>query len=172
MKPDWDRLISEFNPSSTTGYIGDVDCTAEGKPLCDANGVKGYPTIKWGDPNALEAYEGARDYDSLLKFAQEKLKPICGPANMEPCSAEQSAEIEKLQAMSSDDLDAAIKGKEKEIADAEAKFKKKVEKLQKKYEKLQKKKDTTIADVKASGLGLMKSVKAFADSSGEDKAEL
>jgi hypothetical protein len=30
---------------SPSFLIGDVDCTAKGKPLCDANGVKGYPTI-------------------------------------------------------------------------------------------------------------------------------
>lgn len=31
---------------SATAIIGDVDCTAAGKPLCDANGVRGFPTIK------------------------------------------------------------------------------------------------------------------------------
>jgi len=39
MKPDWDKLMAAF-ASSTTQLVGDVDCTAEGKPLCDANGVK------------------------------------------------------------------------------------------------------------------------------------
>lgn len=28
--------------------IADVDCTAEGKSLCDEQGVQGFPTIKYG----------------------------------------------------------------------------------------------------------------------------
>jgi len=171
MKPDWDKLIREFNPTAKYGFVGDVDCTAEGKPLCDANGVKGYPTIKYGDPNALEDYKGGRDYDSLLKFSKETVdKPICSPANMDPCSDEQRAEIEKIQAMDSKELDDEIKKKEKEISDAEKHFDKKVKKLQKKYEKLQKNKESTIEAVKASGLALMKSVRAAQKSA--DKTEL
>ena len=46
MKPDWDKLMDAF-ADSTTALVADVDCTADGKPLCDANGVRGYPTIKW-----------------------------------------------------------------------------------------------------------------------------
>jgi len=51
MKPDWDKLMGQFADSDTQ-LVADVDCTAEGKPLCDANGIRGYPTIKWGDPAA------------------------------------------------------------------------------------------------------------------------
>ena len=35
------------NPGGDSGkLVAHVDCTAEGKPLCDANGVKGFPTLK------------------------------------------------------------------------------------------------------------------------------
>ena len=37
MKPDWDKLMDAF-ADSTTALVADVDCTADGKPLCDANG--------------------------------------------------------------------------------------------------------------------------------------
>jgi len=53
MKPAWNKLAAEYADSKTAGVF-DVDCTAAGKPLCDSNGVRGFPTIKWGDPNALE----------------------------------------------------------------------------------------------------------------------
>merc|ERR1719479_657963 len=72
MKPAWDRLMKDFKDSKTA-LVADVDCTTEGKPLCDSNGVKGFPTIKYGDPNNLEKYEGGRDYDSLKEFADENL---------------------------------------------------------------------------------------------------
>merc|ERR1719253_1390731 len=102
-----------------TALVGDVDCTAAGKPLCDSNGVRGFPTIKWGDASNLEDYQGGRDFDSLKKFADENLKPICSPSNIDLCDADQKAKIEKIQAMSADDLDAGIAAKEKELEDAE-----------------------------------------------------
>jgi len=159
MKPAWDKLVKEYADSATAG-VYDVDCTAEGKPLCDSNGVRGFPTIKWGDPNSLEKYEGGRDFDSLKEFAAENLKPVCSPANIDLCDADKKKEIETFQAMSADELKAAIKEKEGEQEDAEKTFKKEVEKLQKKYEQLQADKEAAIKAVKASGLGLMKAVKA------------
>jgi len=38
MKPDWDKLMEEF-ADSPTQLIADVDCTADGKSLCEANGI-------------------------------------------------------------------------------------------------------------------------------------
>ena len=65
-----------------------VDCTAAGKELCQEYGVQGYPTIKYGDPDDLQDYQGGRDLDSLKKFASENLGPVCGINNMELCDAE------------------------------------------------------------------------------------
>jgi len=76
--------MGEFSDSASA-LIADVDCTAAGKPLCDANGVKGFPSIKYGDPTDLQDYQGGRDYDSLKKFAEENLKPMCSPANLDLC---------------------------------------------------------------------------------------
>jgi len=161
MKPAWDKLTKDFADSKTAGVF-DVDCTAAGKPLCDSNGVRGFPTIKYGDPNALEDYEGGRSYDDLKEFADENLKPVCSPTNIDLCDADKKAEIEKFQAMSAVDLDSAISEKEEEMESAEKTFKSEVEKLQKKYEQLQKDKEAAIKAVKDAGLGLMKSVAAHA----------
>jgi len=149
----------EGNPGS---LVADVDCTAAGKPLCDSNGVEGFPTIKYGDPNALEKYEGGRDYDALSSFAKENLGPSCGPANMELCDDAQKAEIEKIQAMSDADLDASIAEKEKTIEDAEAKFKAGLDELQATHKELEAAKDAAIAEVKDSGLAMLKVVKGYA----------
>ena len=104
---------------SATQLVADVDCTAEGKPLCDANGVRGYPTLKWGDPSALEDYQGGRDYDSLKKFCDENLKPICSPANIDLCDDEKKAEIKKFQDMGAEALGKMIEEKEAESAKLE-----------------------------------------------------
>jgi hypothetical protein len=161
MKPAWDKLMGEFE-GHTAALVADVDCTADGKPLCDSNGVRGFPTIKYGDPNNLEDYKGGRDFDALKKFADENLKPVCSPGNIDLCDADQKAQIEKYQAMSADELAEAIKAKDKEGEDAEALFKSEVEKLQKTYEQLTKDKEATLAAIKDSGLGYMKAVKASA----------
>jgi len=161
MKPDWDKLMEAFKDSKTA-LIADVDCTAKGKALCDQVGVRGYPTIKYGDPNNLEDYKGGRDFNALKKFADEKLGPSCGPANLDLCDADKKDLIVKFQAMSSGELDAAIKEKTAEMEKKEADFKAFVDGLQKQYDEASKKKDEGIEAVKASGLGLMKAVQAHA----------
>jgi hypothetical protein len=158
MKPAWDKLMGEFDGNSKVA-VGDVDCTAEGKPLCDANDVRGFPTIMHGDPSALDKYEGGRDFDSLSKFASG-LKPLCSPANMDLCDDEQKAEIEKIQAMSMEELDTAIAAADQKAADAETTFKDAVEKLQATYTQLQADKEATLAEVKESGVGQLKAVRA------------
>jgi hypothetical protein len=164
MKPDWDKLMTEYADHATT-LVGDVDCTAAGKPLCDSNGVKGFPTIKHGDPANLDDYNGGRDYAALSSFAAG-LKPLCSPSNLSLCDDDQKAEIERVSALSLEELNAAIAEGEQKIEDAEKNFKDEVSKLQKAYEGLQKDKEATIAAVKADGLGLMKSVRAAKKSSG------
>jgi len=167
MKPDWDKLMDAY-ADSKTALVADVDCTTEGKALCDANGVRGYPTIKWGDPSNLEDYKGGRDYDSLKKFADENLKPICSPSNIDLCDADKKAEIEKFQKMSASDLDALIAEKEKMMEDAEEAFKTGVSELQDKYQKMMEAKEATLEEIKNSGLGLMKAVKAAGKSSKDE----
>jgi len=157
---------------SATALVADVDCTAAGKPLCDANGVQGFPTIKYGDPSALEKYEGGRDFDSLKKFADENLKPMCSPANMDLCDDDQKAELNKLMEMDLADLETAITEGEKKITDAEETFKTELQKLQDQYQELMKTKEDTIAEVKSSGLGRMKSVLAHRSNASDDKDEL
>jgi protein disulfide-isomerase-like protein len=159
MKPDWDKLMDDFKDSETQ-LIADVDCTAEGKPVCDSNGVKGFPTLKFGDPTDLQDYQGARTYDALKKFIEEDLKPSCSPANLDLCDDEKKKEIEVLFALDNATLDEKIATEMKKLDEAESNFKAQVEKLQETYQKLMTEKEETEASVKDSGLGLMKSVKA------------
>lgn len=171
MKPDWDKLMEETKDSATQ-LVADVDCTAAGKPLCDANGVRGFPTLKYGDPSDLQDYNGGRDYAALSKFVKEELKPMCSPVNIDLCDDEKKAKIEKLQAMSDADLDAAIAVEEKKLEMAEANFEGEVKKLQEAYEQLMKDKEATETAVKAAGLGLMKSVKVAKAAGAKGSDEL
>jgi len=171
MKPAWDKLMGDF-ADSTSAMIADVDCTAEGKPLCDANGVKGFPSIKYGDPSDLQDYQGGRDYDALKKFADENLKAMCSPSNIDLCDDEMKEKINNFMEMEDAALDTLIEAEETKNEEAEETFKTEVEKLQKKYQELMTEKDEAIAAVKAAGLGLMKSVRAAQAKTAEDKDEL
>jgi len=159
MKPDWDKLMAEYDDHPSI-LVGDVDCTAGGESLCQSVGVQGYPTIKYGDPNNLEAYEGGRDLESLSTFAKDKLGPTCGPANLDLCDESKKKEVERYLAMPIDDLAAQVKEKDAEIAKIDKDMEEFVSGLQAEYEAETKKKEDEEKKIKDSGLGMMKRVMA------------
>merc|ERR1712032_1527832 len=121
MKPSWDKLIKKYE-GSETALVADVDCTSDGKPLCEEHGVEGFPTIKWGDPTALEDYEGGRDFKELQSFAKENLKPLCSPSNIDLCDADKKKLIQEYQAMSDADLSSKIAQVDSDMKDVSDNF--------------------------------------------------
>jgi len=159
MKPDWDKLAAEFKDSASV-VIADLDCTAGGKTKCDEVGVRGYPTIKSGDPDDLQDYKGGRTFADLKKHA-ESLGPSCGPANLDLCDADKKKQIEDISKLSIEERETKIKEQESQMEKAEKEFKEFVEGLQKSYQEASDKKDKDVEAIKAGGLGLLKSVHAF-----------
>merc|ERR1719437_338546 len=106
--------MDEYKDSETQ-LIADVDCTADGKPICDANGVRGFPTLKYGDPSDLQDYEGSRDYERLKKFIDNDLKPTCSPTNLDLCDDDKKKEIETLMALDDAALEAKISDERKRL---------------------------------------------------------
>jgi len=127
MKPDWDTLASEYD-SSDTVLIADVDCTADGKSLCEKHGVSGYPTIKTFGAGSDEGedYKGGRDLADLRKHA-ESLGPSCSVDSLDLCSEKQKGDLEKYIKMSQGRRDAKL-----------AKLKNAISKLETSHEALQK----------------------------------
>ena len=80
--------------------------------------------------------------------------------------------IKKYQGMSVEELSTEVAKEEKKSKDAEDKFEEEVGKLQAKYEELTKEKDDAIAEIKAAGLGLMKTVLKSKEPVTEKKDEL
>jgi len=150
--------MAEFPPTANS-VVADMDCTVH-KKTCGDVGVKGYPTIKHGNPNDLQDYKGGRDLASLQEFARENLGPSCSPTNLDLCDAEQKAAIEKVMKMSDGRINGRIRKKEKTIAKAEADFKAAVEQLQKSHEAATKTKEDVIAKAKTSEYTIMKKVAA------------
>jgi len=158
MKPDWDKLTKTYKDDKDI-VIADVDCTVDGgKELCEEMGVQGYPSIKYGDPNNMEDYEGGRSLKELKKFAKENLGPTCGPKNPDLCSAEKKAQLDSFMALSDDDLKAKIEEKEGEMKESETTLEELLKSLQEQYESGQKARDDKKAEIKEAGLGMMKSV--------------
>merc|ERR1712130_405767 len=114
MKPAWDKINRKFGKTKEFLVIGEVDCTGKGKELCDANDVQGYPTLKYGNPQALEPYTGGRDGKSLRLFV-ETLTPLCSPENTDHCDDAGKLLIEKFMKLSPEELKTGI-------AEAEKKF--------------------------------------------------
>lgn len=159
MKPDWDKLMAEYKDSKDI-LIADVDCTTGGKDLCEQVGVEGFPTIKHGDPNNLEDYEGGRAYKDLSKFAKSNLGPRCGPGNVELCDAENKALLDDFMKMSTEDLTAKITEKDAEMKTVDKELEELLKSLQSQYEKGQEDAKANKDAIKKAGLGLMKSVQA------------
>jgi len=108
MKPAWDEL-GDLYASSDKVIIGDVDCTAGGKDLCEKFGVQGFPTIKSFSPPDTdgEDYDGGRDLASLKAFAAD-LGPGCSVDTLENCTPEKKAELEPYIAMSAEERSAKL----------------------------------------------------------------
>jgi len=167
MKPDWDKLMAAFKDSATV-LIADVDCTTGGKSKCEEAGVRGYPTIKYGDPNDLQDYKGGRDFAALKKFA-EGLGPSCGPANLDLCDDDKKKQIDEFKALGAAGRDAKIKEQDAAVTKLESDFKAFVEGLQKQYQDASDKKDKDAEAIKNSGLGLLKAVHAHEKKAGKSE---
>jgi hypothetical protein len=153
MKPDWDALGDIYEDSKTV-VIGDVDCTADGKPLCEKFGVRGYPTIKYFNPpdEDGEDYKGGRTLEELKKFAANELGPGCAVDTMENCSPEQKKELETYIAMPAEERTSMLEGLKKELTEAEASHEALLKELQSSYkesmEKLEQLKEASAPKIK------------------------
>jgi hypothetical protein len=134
MKPDWDSLGSEYENSKTV-IIGDVDCTAAGKSLCEKFGVRGYPTIKYFNPPDEEGedYKGGRSLDDLKKFAANELGPGCSVDALENCSDAQKKELEQYTSMEASERASMLDSLKSALSAAEAKHEALLKELQATY---------------------------------------
>jgi protein disulfide-isomerase-like protein len=125
IKPAWDALMKQYEGHADV-LVGESDCTAAGKTLCEDLQVQGYPTLKYGDPTSLTDYQGARDLEGLKRFADSELRPACSLSRIDLCDSAQRGRIEELQALSPPELAEEIAKSEKELAELETKFKRDV----------------------------------------------
>lgn len=162
MKPAWDELMEEYKESPTL-IVADFDCTqdeSDNKDKCDELGVKKYPTIKYGDPEVLLDYQKGIGLDDLKKQANE-LEEMCTALNQDLCDAEQKNLIKQFTAMTPEERAALVVVKKENITKLEKDLKELMATLQKEYKEASEKRDQEVAEIKASGLGLLKAVHLY-----------
>ena len=159
MAPDWEKLEKEYEDSDTV-LVASMDCTADDtKKKCSAHDVKGFPTLKHGNPSALETYSGGRDYTSMQMFASE-LKAPCTPGNRDVCSEWDLSVLDTLMEKTIEELDVDIAAQEALQKKATDTFERRTKILQDKFNKFKQDKEDALEDVKKAGLGMMRVVKA------------
>lgn len=147
MAGDWERLGKEITDSNIV--IAEVDCTSEvAEEICEENNVQGFPTLKYGDGLSLEDYQGSRDFDEMLVFAKNHLKPTCSPRNVDLCGEEEKAIIDKFMAMSYEELEKVMEDVEDNLDDLDAALEEETQKLQDEYAQIMQKKNIEIKKAK------------------------
>lgn len=114
--PDWTQLMRRFQDHETI-LVAEINCPGEGMALCKRHKVKGFPTLKWGDPHHLQVYKGDRDIDTLTEFATNKLEAPCSPVTLQHCSKERRAKIESFMELDDEALKEKIRATKKFLED-------------------------------------------------------
>lgn len=165
MKPAWDKLMEKYADSDSV-VIADVDCIGDGKPLCDKVGVKGFPTIKFGDPSDLDDYKGQRDFESLDTFSS-LLRPPCDIETFEHCSDEEKVLVDELSQKSPKELKDLLESEEDERLAVEKTFEEAVKALNTEYKTLLNEKEKDLGLIqKKYNVGILKKLLQ------KDKSEL
>lgn len=110
-RPMFKKLKKKFR-KQPDAFIGDVDCTEDGKALCEQLGIESVPSYLFGDPNMLNSYAGTVGFDAISSFITENLKPFCGPFTHDLCSTEERKLMDDFMQMPLIKLDTAIKENE------------------------------------------------------------
>lgn len=157
MKPAWDKLMEKYADSDNV-VIADVDCVGDGKLLCDKAGVKGFPTIKFGDPKDLEDYKGQRDFESLDTFSS-LLKPPCNVDTFEHCTDEEKVLVDELGQKSPEELKDLLGSEEDERLAVEKTFEEAVKRLNEEYKEFLSEKEKDLSSIqKRYNVGILNKI--------------
>lgn len=172
LEPIWEKLEAHYRGHSVK-LVVNVDCSGDDShDLCNMEHVHSYPTLKYGDPMELQVYQGKRDYDSLMAFADKELKPVCSPLRIGYCDEEKKAEIHKYQKLTEEELEEAIQKKEYELYLLDDAFGDFVRTLQHERHEASEKLERGKQEIyKNEGLALMKEVAIMAGIISEEEAK-
>eukprot|EP00548_Thalassiothrix_antarctica_P020369 CAMPEP_0194187102 /NCGR_PEP_ID=MMETSP0154-20130528/49520_1 /TAXON_ID=1049557 /ORGANISM="Thalassiothrix antarctica, Strain L6-D1" /LENGTH=181 /DNA_ID=CAMNT_0038906597 /DNA_START=211 /DNA_END=756 /DNA_ORIENTATION=+ len=165
MAPDWDKLTTDWKDDKV-GLIAKVDCSDDNnKSLCKKNKVYDFPTIKYGDPNSLEFYDGGRSYENLSQFANAVVsKPVCN--SIHKCDDEEM-KSQMYEWILSDNSDATLREERQMLKMMSKEFDVESKKLQDEYQRLSDEKDAKVQAV--TGLIMAKNIKKYREKKENNK---
>ena len=152
LKPEWEKLKHD------NVLIAEVDCTSE-KKICAKYGVKGFPTLKFGDPNSFEDYKGGRTFSALNDHLQT-LGPPCNVETREHCSETHLTKLDEYEKLSDSEIQSLIDEEASSRQNIEDTFKEEVQKLQNTYNELTEKKEEDMDELSKYHVGILQSLLA------------
>lgn len=130
--------------------IAEVDCSGQGKQLCDRNNVETFPALKYGDASSLEFYDGPRHYADLLEFAEKILEPFCSPSNRDSCYDEKLKLIEEYEGSATEKIQQRIREERSRLKQIGKEFRAEVARFTKAFENLMYEKENKTEEIKSS----------------------
>lgn len=156
LAPTWHRVAEELSNYSSF-VMATVDCTSH-KELCEKHGVKGYPTLKYGDPEDLVKYKGGRTYEAISKKALTLATAECSLDFPNLCDIQRQGQIEFLRTLAAEELDARIWEGERDSAQARKSYEEHARELRGMLEDLERNERARLESLEKGDLGLMKEV--------------
>ena len=157
----WGQLEVLYHKNATH-LVQSVKCEDEhGRKtirICNENGIQAYPTLMYGNPEALKLYNGKMDLETLKHFVDNKLKLPCSPLYIEACNEIQKEKIFYAMGLTEEQLRQHVQEEENKIKDVESKFDAKLNELQKKYEETMYEQEVAIEKLKQGDLAIYKTV--------------
>ena len=120
----------------------------------------------------MHDYVGTRDFKDLNQFVRERARGLCSAASIDNCQPEERQILESFLKLSEDEIDMRIEAEEAKINQAEEEFNERLKELQDQYHVIADQKDDKIDAIMASGLALVKTVKAHRARMDRFKEEL
>lgn len=76
LAPEFEKAATVLKNNDPSVILAEVDCTGDGKQMCESYGVSGYPTLKaFKRGEKAFDYEGPRDADGIVKYMKSKAGP-------------------------------------------------------------------------------------------------
>jgi protein disulfide-isomerase A6 len=74
LAPEYEVVGDAFGKYASRVAVAKIDCDAsENKPICNANDITGFPTLKWFSADGTpESYQGGRTADDIISFINSK----------------------------------------------------------------------------------------------------
>ncbi|XP_060045181.1 thioredoxin domain-containing protein 5 isoform X2 [Erinaceus europaeus] len=100
LQPTWNDLGDKYNNMEDAKvYVAKVDCTADSE-VCSAQGVRGYPTLKFFKPGQEAVkYQGPRDFQTLENWMLQTLNQEPEPEPAPELEAEVPQPPERRQGL-------------------------------------------------------------------------